>query len=381
MNALRAALALLTGAALAVSAAAQGIWARVPATGEPMSGRSSPAAAALGSQVYLFGGVRDDFRSGRNVFHDDLHRFDTGSGRWTRLSPAGAVPPPRAFAAAVPVPHRRWMLVFGGALYADDFSSFTAYDDLWAYDVPRNQWTQLRSVNAGPPGRVRPSMWHAGDRVYVFGGATAAQRALNDLWMFDLHSRRWTLLVADGAAGAPPARLEAYAASEAALGKLTVYGGLSGADTGYVGRNDTWQFDLHRRRWTDVTPPAEAGITPSRDTGSAAILAFSLYVHGGDLPGGSSGCGAVFPQNPTSELWRFDLLRLQWQKLAPGGDAAPRLKRTAAVRVGARMFVFGGFDFACPDESAPGQAWNDAVFSYSPFTSPQPPAQGPAPVQ
>jgi hypothetical protein len=277
------------------------------------------------------------------------------------------------------VEHRRQVLLFGGASFTPDLSAIVAFDDLWSYDVQGNQWTQLRSDTAGPPGRARPSMWQVGDRTYVFGGATASQQALNDLWAFDLRTRRWTLLIPNGAAGSPPARFEAYAGTEASLGQLTVYGGQSGADTGFTALNDTWEFDLWSSTWTEVTPPAAANISPGRNIGAAATLGLGLYVHGGDLPGGSSGCGASFPQNPTDELWRFDFLQQRWDRLQPGGDPAPRLKRTAAVRVGVRMFVFGGFDFVCPGEGAAGQVWNDAVFSYSPFTLPL--ADEPAPAQ
>jgi hypothetical protein len=356
----------LIGAMLACAAAAQGAWTRIAPAGEAMSPRSTPAAAAIGTQVFLFGGVRDDLRAGENVFFNDLHRFDTRTHQWARLTPAGAVPPPRAFAAAVPLERRRQVLVFGGATFTPDLGSVVAFDDLWSYDVRRNEWTQLRSATAGPPGRANPLMWQVGERVFVFSGATGSQQALNDLWMFDLRTSRWAELVPNGAAGAPPARFAAYAGTEASLGRLTVYGGLSGADAGFAPLNDTWQFDLRSRTWTEVTPPPEANIVPGRNIGSAVNLGFSMLVHGGDLPGGSSGCGAGFPQNPTDELWRFDLLRLRWAQLAPGGDPAPKLKRTAAASVNGRMFVFGGFDFVCAAEDDPGQIWNDAVFSFAP---------------
>jgi hypothetical protein len=50
------------------------------------------------------------------------------------------------------------------------------------------------------------------------------------------------------------------------------------------------------------------------------------------------------------ELWRYSLLQRVWERVVPAGDALPRLKRTVAATVGARMYVFAGFDFACADE-------------------------------
>lgn len=366
-----AVLTLSTLAWPATPALAQGHWARVAASGTPMSGRSTPAAAALGPDVYLFGGVRDDFQAGQNTFHDDLHRFNTRSGRWDRLAPAGAVPPPRAFAAAVAVPHRQWMLVFGGALYPADFSSFTAYDDLWAYDVVRNRWTQQRALNAGPSGRSRPTVWQVGDCLYVFGGIDATFQPLNDLWVYQIGERRWTLLAPHGAAGSPPPRHEAMAGSRPVLGRLTLYGGETLTAEGFATLGDTWQFDLATRTWTDVTPPPAHNIAPPRNYAAADWIGLRLVLQGGDVPGGSAGCGSPFPQNPTDELWQFDALTRAWSRLQPGGDPLPRLKRSVGVTVGPRLFVFAGFDFQC-DGQAGGQLWNEAVHAYAPHGRPRP---------
>ena len=358
----------LLGGVLACSAAAQGTWSKLTTSGPALSVRSTPAAAAIGPHIYLFGGVHDDLSTSQFAFFNDLHRFDTRTNTWTLLAPAGAVPPPRTFAAGVAVPHRQLMLVFGGATFPPDSSSVTAFDDLWAYDVQRNEWSQLRPDNAGPSGRVRPSMWQMGERTFVFGGLDANFRALNDLWVFDLGTHRWTLLTADGAAGSPPARFEAYAGADAVLGKLTVYGGQGGADVGFAPRGDTWQFNVLTSTWNDVTP-ATGNISPARNIGAAAQIGLSLYVQGGDVPGGSTGCGSAFPQNPTSELWRYSLLRRTWEQMTPRGDALPRLKRTVAAAVGGRMYVFAGFDFVCAD-GVGGQVWNDGVYSYSPVLLP-----------
>ncbi|HET7867441.1 MAG TPA: kelch repeat-containing protein [Burkholderiaceae bacterium] len=358
----------LLGSMLACSAAAQGTWSKLTTSGPAMSARSSPAVAAIVPHIYLFGGVNDDLSTSQFVFFNDLHRFDTLTHRWTLLAPSGAIPPPRTFAAGVALPHRHLMLVFGGATFRSDDSSMTAFDDLWAYDVQRNEWSQLHPGNIGPAGRASASMWQRGERIYVFGGVDAGLRALNDLWVFDLGTRRWTLLTPGGAAGSPPARFQAYAGAEAVLSKLTVYGGLAGADQGFAPRGDTWQFNVLTSTWSDVTP-ATGNISPVRNDGAAAHVGLSLYVQGGETPGGTSGCGSMFPQNPSAELWRYSLLRRTWEPVTPQGDALPHLKRSAAAAVAGRMYVFAGFDFACANGLG-GQVWNDSVYSYSPASLP-----------
>ena len=69
------------------------VWALDVSTGgwktmAPIPGppRVIQAAAALGRSVYVFGGsTKEPGRRLRNL--DDAYRFDTGSGRWTRLGP------------------------------------------------------------------------------------------------------------------------------------------------------------------------------------------------------------------------------------------------------------------------------------------------------
>ena len=61
----------LLGGVLACSAAAQGTWSKLTTSGPAMSARSTPAAAAIGPHVYLFGGVHDDLGTSQFVFFND----------------------------------------------------------------------------------------------------------------------------------------------------------------------------------------------------------------------------------------------------------------------------------------------------------------------
>ncbi|HET7867348.1 MAG TPA: kelch repeat-containing protein [Burkholderiaceae bacterium] len=358
--------ALCLGLMAAGAALGQGRWTRLPfEPGAAPSARSTPVTVALEGDVFLFGGVKDDFAAFQNTFFNDLYRYDVRANTWVPLAPAGALPPARAFAAGVAVPLRRWVVVFGGSRYEPDFSGFTAYDDLWAYDLGTRAWRQLRSVTPGPVGRSGPAMWLAGDQLFVFGGIDAGFQPLNDLWRYDLLLRAWTQLIPNGAAGSPPPRHVAAVAPGALAGRLTLYGGETVTAQGFAFLNDTWSLDLLTLRWQDVTPAAPRNIDPPRNYAAAAVVGGAMLVAGGDMPGGSSGCGSPFDQNPTRELWRFDLLRRAWQQLAPGGDVLPRLKRVTGAQVGGQMYVFSGFDFAC-NNGVGGQIWNTDVYRYTP---------------
>lgn len=368
-------LAVVLLAALGLSAAPgsatpphDGVFDRRPATGDVPSERSTPAVGAVGTDVYLFGGVKDDFRTNLYEFYDDLYRYDTGTDVWTELDPAGPVPPARAFAASLGDNGTGRLYVFGGAWYGPLFVGFEAFGDLWSYSPADNAWTLLSAEGEGPSGRSRPNMWIVGETLYVFGGIDATFETLNDLWAFDLDTGEWTEVVPNGAEGSPPTRHEAHAGETAHNGRLTVYGGeivefLEGEFFSLL--PDTWEYDLASGTWTDVTPPEEHDLVPERNYGADGIIGNGLYVYGGDIPGGSSGCGAPFDQNVTDDLWRFDLDDRVWVELDPHGRTVP-LKRTNAAVVDSALYIFSGFDFRCEHELDEGQIWNRDVYRYRP---------------
>ena len=298
--------------ASAVTAAASevtsGRWSRVATTGDRPSERSAPLAANLPGQLYVFAGARDDFATGQVTFYNDLHRLDVVRHRWTRLAPAGQLPPARAFAAGASDPGRQQIFMFGGSTFDIPGTQFHPFDDLWAYSAATNRWSRLTSVGAAPSARSGSTMWAVGDRLYLFGGIDATFTTLAELWSYDLRRSTWTLLTPAGMA--PPGRHVAQAGTVARFGQLTLYGG--------------------------------------------------------DVSGGTGGCGAPFPQNPTAELWRFDLIGHTWQQLSPRGDPLVQLKRHAAAAVDGRMYVVSGWDFRCDGGAGPGQIWNLDVYSLSP---------------
>jgi hypothetical protein len=114
--------------------------------------------------------------------------------------------------------------------------------------------------------------------------------------------------------------------------------GTTDATQGFPLLSDTWEFDLAARRWREVTPTS-GNIDPARNYSATAIVGTNLYLQGGDEPGGDAGRDAPFPQNPTAQLWRFDLSLRAWHRLNPDGDPLVRLKRPAESTVDGRMHV------------------------------------------
>ncbi|MDB6174824.1 MAG: hypothetical protein JWL59_4135 [Chthoniobacteraceae bacterium] len=337
-------------------------WTLHNTHGPRPSERSTPAVSAIGTQVYLFGGVFDNFSAGVDTFYNDLFKFDALKDKWVKLRPNGPIPAARAFAASAAQEESGRFFVFGGSSYGPDFSDFHAFDDLWVYSTGSNAWSQIHAINAGPSGRSRPALWLVGSKMYVFGGITDSFATLNDLWVYNLNSNAWTLLIADGAAGSPPSRHEAISGSRHRFGKLVIYGGETLSENGFEILADTWEYNIACNRWDDITPAPRHNIDPSRNFAGAGILGGDLYLHGGDLPGGSNCCGAPFPQNVSDELWKFDLQDGNWRQVTRFRGDSPQLKRHRGVEIGSDLFLFGGYNFV----DGIGQVWNLDVFSFRP---------------
>ncbi|RYD63939.1 MAG: hypothetical protein EOP84_33160, partial [Verrucomicrobiaceae bacterium] len=191
---------------LSANPSAAATLTRLTTTGPRPSERSSPAVAAVGRSIYLFGGVFDNFSTGENLFHADLYRFVTTDNRWERIETTGPRPAARAFAGSGADPSGRRFFVYGGASYGPGLKDCIAFDDLWVYSERDSRWTKVEARNEGPSGRSRPSTWLIGHTFYVFGGVSEKFVTRNDLWALDLQTLQWKRLIADGDPGSPPPR-------------------------------------------------------------------------------------------------------------------------------------------------------------------------------
>jgi len=86
-------------------------------------------------------------------------------------------------------------------------------------------------------------------RLWLYGGKGDDDVNVNELWSFDLGTRRWERLRPEGPQ--PPPREDHTLVLDQANDQLVLYGGEDG-DTSH----ETWVFDIAERRWQDVTRPS-----------------------------------------------------------------------------------------------------------------------------
>jgi len=133
--------------------------------GNPPSARFGHGQAAIGSNIYVFGGREGTAIDERLL--DDMHMFDTLSRTWQLLSTRGPSPTPRSYHRVEVVD--RFLFVFGGA----DGSGRLA--DLHRFDTRTNEWAKLAdgSQAVSPiEGRGGPNLIASSDgkKLFVIGG-------------------------------------------------------------------------------------------------------------------------------------------------------------------------------------------------------------------
>lgn len=155
-------------------------WSAGPPLPNP---RADSAVVTTGDEILIIGGSSD------NQALADVLAFT--KGRWEQR-PAMRLPRPRSYPAAAVVGSR--IFVFGGVARPGDFNTIT--EDVLCQDW--NKPGEWRKVSHMPsPLRSLAAVAVIGEHVYLFGGVTPAGdgiRNLAETWMFDAASLKWQRL-------------------------------------------------------------------------------------------------------------------------------------------------------------------------------------------
>lgn len=93
-------------------------------------------------------------------------------------------------------------------------------------------------------------------------------RTYADLWALDIVNQTWTLATYDAQNPPPSARAHAFLGFDGNH-SLVLFGGAYNTPAGvWVYFGDTWLFDLHTWRWTNVT--AQLPVSPSARAGGVS---------------------------------------------------------------------------------------------------------------
>ena len=170
--------------------------------------------ATIEDSLYIFGGwagaipTRNRETGQWNWFYmsPQLWSYNTVSRTWTHHGP-GSPDSPNWPAKRYCPAMTSWngkLYLWGGRDTTDRTPEF--YNDLWEYDPSSGDWNKLQDTDAQDSGRPVPryglGQARIGNHWYLFGGfgsEVGNGPQLNDLWRFDLDSKRWECLYAHNA--------------------------------------------------------------------------------------------------------------------------------------------------------------------------------------
>jgi hypothetical protein len=254
---------------------------------------------------------------------------------WSQSSAGGPAPAPREDHTWTMGPEDGVAYLFGGR------DGATVFDDLWAYDLAADAWSQVADAGSGPPARFgHNAAWAEGIGLVVFGGQAGAD-FFNDLWAYDPDANAWRQLPTSGAQ--PVARYGSCAAI-GPDGRLWISHGFTSEGQRFA---DTWAYDFPTATWTDETP---VGDGPVR-----RCLHACWWTDDGGLilyAGQTTGITAL------GDLWRLTVGERPgtnaWQEVQTSSPMPPDRNLYAASRWASGTLVFGGQGL---DGEYLGDAW------------------------
>ncbi|CAL9164613.1 unnamed protein product [Musa hybrid cultivar] len=274
----------------------------------------------------------------------DVHCYDVLSNKWTRLTPLGEPPSPRAAHVATAV---GTMVVIQGGIGPAGLSA----EDLHVLDLTqqRPRWHRVVVQGPGPGPRYGHVMALVGQRfLLAIGGNDGRKRPLADVWALDTAAKpyEWRKLEPEGE-GPPPCM---YATASARSDGLLLLCG--GRDANGVPLSSAYGLAKHRDgRWEWAIAP---GVSPSPRYQHAAVFVNArLHVSGGALGGGRmvEDSSSIAVLDTAAGVW-CDTKSVvtsprtgRYSVDAAGGDASVELTRRcrhAAAAVGDLIFVHGG---------------------------------------
>lgn len=138
-------------------------WTKVSINGKSPSARTYHTnSACLGNRLFVFSGGE---AGAMPVSDPKLHVFDTVSLTWTQPETQGTPPPARHGHIIIAVGSR--VFIHGG------MAGDKLYSDMFTLDTELMKWEKVQTKGDVPPGVAAHSAVVLGKNIYVFGGMTA----------------------------------------------------------------------------------------------------------------------------------------------------------------------------------------------------------------
>jgi len=214
-------------------------------------------------------------------------------------------------------------------------------DDFYSFNFATSSWEEVEVLSDVRPGCRENNGVVIGDssRVYLFGGYNG-NSWLNDLWMFDIETKKWSCIQEssdnnnNGGAGDAASLIAGSGGPSRRFGyvsvvhdnKFVLFGGFDG--TRWL--NDMFEFDLGTNQWKTVRA---SGALPSvRSCPAWAKDDTHVYIHGG-----------YDGVERKADFFACDLSTYTWSELpCKGTPPSPRYFHSCCIH-GNKLYTYGGY--------------------------------------
>lgn len=181
--------------------------------------------------------------------------------------------------AASPLQGKRELILFGGEVSDGSVSKF--YNHLYTYTIENNIWRKYTSKNAPLPRSSHAMCAHPSGVVLMFGGEFSSPKQstfyhYGDTWVLDAETKEWEKVETKrGPSARSGHRLCAW------KNYIILHGGFrdTGVQTTYL--QDMWLFDITTYKWTQVEFPPAHTIPDARSGHSLIPHAEGAVLYGG----------------------------------------------------------------------------------------------------
>jgi N-acetylneuraminic acid mutarotase len=189
--------------------------------------RDEPVFFGVGGKLFTGNGHRES--AFQYYYYNDLYAFDVSTQRWSQQSSAGFAARGNTYGCAI---GNKAYVCFGS-----DYESGINYNDVWEYNPTNGAWTQLVSLPNANPGQTFSSQHF----IYSIFGSDSSGNHSNTFRQFDPVTNAWTVK------NAFPGNSRAFA-SVFSVGDSCYVG--CGRDTASSNPyNDFWRYDEVNDSW------------------------------------------------------------------------------------------------------------------------------------
>lgn len=296
---------------------------------------------SLNKQMIIFGGsaqkgvlsdtwvlniepLQDNFPTGPSAAKASLKK------EWENLK-LKKHPPARMYHGAIFDPVHNQMIVYAG--YGEMGQQLA---DIWAFDVIKKEWNEIKAQGNNPPARRNHGvMYLENNKMAIFGGV-GNQGLLSDVWLFDIEKKEWEEIKSEET---PPLIHWGSATYDLTKKQIIILANQMSM------LSHTWIFNIEKKKWNEIetenAPTARDGYSVIYDPINKQMLVFGGYERIEGKGGRERHLSEILTLTPETNKWE----EIDIAESPEGEDEKPPARCWHCAiydSTNKQMIVFGG---------------------------------------